>query len=1326
MTRAPRLRESFSRATFYNDGSVPFPSFVTRAAARLAAGALVAAGAIAVAAVVIERTQLGGDLEASRARLRAEVEGEFAVLTARLDESVRTVALDADLLRRADQGDQTATRALFERLTGAAQLPDVAMSVYGATNEPVAWTGRSEDVPDDRLTGPASLFLAQSTQGLQLVRVQPVLDPADPQRHVGAIVAEAPLPGSAGTALSGAEFLLETSIVPVSLRMQFEGTAETSADAFVIRSATNEPLVAVTIADVDLAAARQRIRDRLLAAELTLLAMVLLLFTGALLDWRRAARSLRLTVLVTVAIALLVLSARAIFWIAARKAGLAEPSLIAVAPWSPLSAIGLASPLDFFLNGLTAAALLVLAVSSFSLWRTAHRPGIGVVIVNSPSTAAMYYATQLAAGVAVVALVIWYEWVLRTHVSQTPVDILRFALDRWDPHRLLVIVGLVALNGAIVGLAILLFRLAWSPWAFPNRRVLWRMRGAALWLAPSAVFFFPDALDGRAPTWPSIAVVVFAAVSAWIISRYAPMVRRSSQATRLLLAFLAVSLPSLVLYPSIVDATQRARQQLIESRYAPEVLNQRQDVHTKLQRALAEIDRVEGLDALVRASDPPATGAPPIDAAFVAWSRTSLATERLTSSVELHNAAGAMVSRFAMNLPDFTQPQPWIEPACNWETLEEVSPLFSEERRLLHAGRAICGPDGRRAGSAVVHTMLDYGNLSFISAQNPYVTLMRSGQQIAEARSRVDVEFYVYGWSRRVLYSSVQDAPPLTEAAFRRAFASRAPFWTTITRRGESLDAYVLSDRGAIYVLGTIREDAFGHLVTQAELVALTFVVFVIAVLGSMVFNVLVGRAPASGRALLAEVRASFYRKLFLAFVAAAIVPVLALALVAREYMANVILEDIESEATRLATTASRVFQDLRAFVGQQAVDDDIIVWLSRVVAQDVNIFEGTGLLASSERNLFASGLLPTRTPGDVYRAILLEGRPSFVSRERAGDFEYLIAATPVQVEGREAVLTIPLASRQQQTEAQIDELDRRVLLAAVLFMMIGAGIGYYMAERIADPVNRLMRATRRIARGDLDARVLATSSDELRRLVDAFNQMADDLQRQRRELERTNRLAAWADMARQVAHDIKNPLTPIQLNAEHVRRVHADQGRPLGTIVDDTVGNILGQVRLLRQIASEFSSFASVPEPRPVDTNLADLVNEVVEPYRAGLAGRVAITTHLPPLPMVRVDRMLIGRALTNIMENALHAMPGGGTLTIDAALAPERRVQLRVTDTGIGMDADSIGRIFEPYFSTKAIGTGLGLTIAKRNVEANGGTISVVSERGKGTSVTITLPAA
>src|SRR5262249_25124093 len=209
---------------------------------------------------------------------------------------------------------------------------------------------------------------------------------------------------------------------------------------------------------------------------------------------------------------------------------------------------------------------------------------------------------------------------------------------------------------------------------------------------------------------------------------------------------------------------------------------------------------------------------------------------------------------------------------------------------------------------------------------------------------------------------------------------------------------------------------------------------------------------------------------------------------------------------------------------------------------------------------------------------------------------------------GREGIVTVPLTNRQREIEQQIDDLDRLVLSGFVLFSLLSAALGYWMAERIADPVNRLTRATRRIARGDLDARIAATSSDELRRLVEDFNRMAADLKRQRSELERTQRLEAWADMARQVAHDIKNPLTPIQLSAEHAQRVKLDKGRPLTPVLDDCVSAILKQVTLLRQIAAEFSSFASSPTAKPEPVDLAALIQEVVEPYRIGLSRRTEI----------------------------------------------------------------------------------------------------------------------
>src|SRR5204863_1762153 len=156
---------------------------------------------------------------------------------------------------------------------------------------------------------------------------------------------------------------------------------------------------------------------------------------------------------------------------------------------------------------------------------------------------------------------------------------------------------------------------------------------------------------------------------------------------------------------------------------------------------------------------------------------------------------------------------------------------------------------------------------------------------------------------------------------------------------------------------------------------------------------------------------------------------------------------------------------------------------------------------------------------------------------------------------------------------AGVDRAGRRRPPGGAGLRPAGAGMGLSMAERIADPIRQLTRATGRIALGDFDARIAVRSSDELRRLVDAFNGMAAELKAQRDQLERTHRLEAWAEMARQVAHEIKNPLTPIQLSAEHLQRVHADRGEPLGPVLDGCVTSILGQVRLLRQIAAEFSS---------------------------------------------------------------------------------------------------------------------------------------------------------
>jgi signal transduction histidine kinase len=166
--------------------------------------------------------------------------------------------------------------------------------------------------------------------------------------------------------------------------------------------------------------------------------------------------------------------------------------------------------------------------------------------------------------------------------------------------------------------------------------------------------------------------------------------------------------------------------------------------------------------------------------------------------------------------------------------------------------------------------------------------------------------------------------------------------------------------------------------------------------------------------------------------------------------------------------------------------------------------------------------------------------------------------------------------------------------------------------------------------------------------------------------------------------------------------------------------------VRLLRQIASEFSNFAGEPTPRFSAVSPHEMVEEIIRPYMASAEWRAGITRDVPQsLPNAWADRTLVARALTNVVENAVQAMPQGGTLRV-TGISDDAHVILTFVDSGVGMDAEGVSRAFEPYFSTKTAGSGLGLANAKRNLERCGGTITLESAPGRGTNVRVTLPRA
>ena len=1295
-----------------------------------------AAAAVALAGIGFEGWRFGWTETQALARVERHVREQIDLMVLSLGDRAARIADASELIVRA-RSDSHSLRLLFDRLDMPFAGTDAGMSatVYNVAGTAVAWAGRPTEVSNERLLGPDAVFTAPGPTGLQLVYVRPVLDAvaaddgAMPVR-VASVATELPLSSpTLGQRDPSAGYVLDTPLAPVTLRPRFEGAGDRPvAGAFLITALQGEPLIEVQVSAADLVAARARLRARLLSLVLLVLALTLVTRVPAELAERDLARTwqghvgpvLRLVSTAFASAALVWLADPTIWWIDAS----ADVPRYTAAVLRPV----IRSPVDLLAFACAFAALAALGLDLLFRIRRARRTGR-----RSPATEPfVFLAHQTLAGCALGALLLGFAGWFQLAVDTTTLDITHFSLHPWDSQRLVLMLGLIILHAALLWTGVAACLAASLRWRVAGPTSAWSLAALAAWMTPVVIIYGMARLGDLVVSAEGL--LVSGVACALSVSSRRPMMawyRHSSQVSRLLVSFVSLLGPTLLLYPSAVHQAERTKRALVEDRFAPQTVLHPDRLKQNLDLALSQIDATPLLPQLVAAPDGPEPGSPPTDNAFLLWRSTSLARSRLTSAIELYNRTGRLVGRFSMNFPEISRPRTIRNnDTCDWTTFPEGGPFGSKERRLLHADRAVCDDDGTVVGAVSVDVMLDYGTLPFISSQSPYFELFRTEPRVLrESAPSRDIELVIYGWGGRATYASGAVTWLLDEALFTQLASSRDPLWTTLRHRQADYAVYFTNDRSGVYALGYPLADPLERVVQLVELGTLAAVGYVLFLALGSVVNELARREAHSGRALLREIRESFYRKLFLAFVATSVVPLLILAFVMRSYFANRLRADVEAEAGRTATVVQRVIEE--SLAAQQrdresprAVTDATMVSIGNIIEQDVNIFAGPRLVATSERDLFASGLLPTRTPHEVYRAIALQQQPQFVGEDELGGVRYMLAAAPVRLGGRDAILTVPQTLRQQGIEREIDELDRRVYLAALVFSLLGAALGFSMAERIADPVSRLTRATRRIARGDFDPAVATRSADELEQLVGAFNRMAVDLKDQRAHLERTNRLEAWAEMARQVAHEIKNPLTPIQLSTEHLRRVHADSGAPLGRIFDSCVDSILKQVHLLRQIAAEFSSFASSPIARPSFVAVATLVREVVDPYRPGTEPRVTIETDVPEtIPHAFIDRTLVARSLTNLIENALHAMPDGGRLAIVATLV-DPCVEITVSDTGRGMDSEALDRVFEPYFSTRAAGTGLGLTIAKRNIELTHGSIAISSLQGEGTTVTVTLP--
>ena len=416
------------------------------------------------------------------------------------------------------------------------------------------------------------------------------------------------------------------------------------------------------------------------------------------------------------------------------------------------------------------------------------------------------------------------------------------------------------------------------------------------------------------------------------------------------------------------------------------------------------------------------------------------------------------------------------------------------------------------------------------------------------------------------------------------------------------------------------------------------------------------------------------------------------------------------------------------------ALDHELLAWLAEVVGHEVNLYWRGSVYASSKPDLFTAGLMPKRIPGNVYSKLALLGHPTAARIQRVGQgAPYLELYTPVSL-GEERpgesglFVSVPLLAQQEAATRELAALRRQALVITTALVLLLVTVGARLARGFTRPLMRMIDGAGRIA-GGAASLGFEPQETELKTLAIAIDGMAARIASTRVREEAAQRLEAWAEMARLIAHEVKNPLTPIRLSTEHLRQVWRDAPERLEEIFERCTDNILVQVDELAHTAGEFSTYSRIPLARPAPGDLAAAVREVVDGYRHPPPDGVNVVFESEvdaEAAQLAFDRRQVQRAVRNLLENALGASESGGEVRVTVAPADgDGALGITVDDRGRGVSDTDLERIFEPYFSTSSGGTGLGLPIARRIVEEHGGTITATRRAEGGLSVRIVLPA-
>ncbi len=766
----------------------------------------------------------------------------------------------------------------------------------------------------------------------------------------------------------------------------------------------------------------------------------------------------------------------------------------------------------------------------------------------------------------------------------------------------------------------------------------------------------------------------------------------------------------LLVHGTVNKANIMKHSSLVENSLQNLIKSQKNWGYFLMQQTVLEIDkRNDEIISLFSSSQP-------LDLANSLWNKTLLAKFNWYSSLEIIDPEGKSLSHFSLNILEPYQPHLDLPLSPTWTMLEQNLSYLVKDKDFLTAYKDWFEAD-KYQGRTILHLAFDYETLPFLHLANPYFELVKITS--FPSLNQLNLGFVVFNMQGKPAYNPNKISSGIPPALLQKIKDSKESIWSTFSDKGNKFKCLYFENSDKIYALFIPIKSILTYLVEYLKLISL-YLVFFIA--GFLLFSLI------SSRKKWKNPFWSFSNRVYIAFTIVALIPLLVFTFSTRNFFANIFTQNITEEAEAQANFARRVMEEFILLQQEERISltippDNMVLWISTTISHDVNLYVDGKLISSSRREFFDSGLLPELIDGEIYYKIQFENNPFYMQTQTIGDYSFHTLTIPYSFQESILLISLPFPQEQQEITKTSSELLEFLFFISFIFVAVVLLLARGIGGMIITPIKKLLTGTREVSLGNLEISIPHKHKDEMKTLIDGFNTMVKSLKKHQQEVADLSKKVAWAEMARKVAHEIKNPLTPIQLSAEHLLRIYSDKPDNFEDALKESTSYIVNEVENLRKIAQQFLETSKEVSLQKKKVDLKVIIKETISPYQSTLAERIEITESFSGKDFIFWgDKDKIKIILRNILTNAIESITGQGKIKIFAK-SLSGKIELTITDTGTGIEKEMLTRIFEPYFSSKDSGTGLGLPIAKKIIEDHGGSIRAYPNEPKGLCVLITL---